>query len=182
MAISGRLCLAQLDHTVDNPVPEIIRLVEPYAAGAKALFTELAATSALAGLTWGYELAEATHDRRYADLVLGVAERYRADAAGGAPPPSDPDFRTEDMCMNGLMLGRAFLLTGNTGYLDLQTNFLLASRIQQDNGLFWHCRSGPYYWGRGNGFAALGFCETLSVLPSSHPQRLPLLKRHLRHL
>jgi unsaturated rhamnogalacturonyl hydrolase len=182
MAISGRLYLAQLDPSAANPAPEIVRLVAPYVSGAKPLFTEPAATAALAGLTWGFELAEVAHDRRYADLVLGVAERYRADAAGGAPPPSDPDFRTEDMCMNGLMLGRAFRLTGNPGYLDLQTQFLLAARVQQDNGLFWHCRSAPYYWGRGNGFAALGFCETLSVLPSHHPHRSLLLAQHLRHL
>jgi unsaturated rhamnogalacturonyl hydrolase len=182
MAISGRLLLAQLDPTFANPVPDIARLVEPYVSGARAMFTEPAATSALAGLTWGFELAKATNDRRYTELILGVAGRYRPDPGGGAPPPSDPDFRTEDMCMNGLMLGRAFLFTGDMRYLDLQTNFLLAARIQQDNGLFWHCRSGPYHWGRGNGFAALGFSETLSVLPSTHPQRTALQATHLRHL
>ena len=64
------------------------------------------------------------------------------------------DFRTEDMFMNGAMLGRAFQLTGEARYLDLLTQFLLNARLQQDNGLFWHCRSAPYYWGRGNGFAA----------------------------
>ena len=36
-------------------------------------------------------------DRRYADLVISVAERYRPGADGGAPPPSDPDYRTEDL-------------------------------------------------------------------------------------
>ena len=67
---------------------------------------------------------------------------------GGAPPPSDADFRTEDMFMNGAMLGRAFRLTGETRYLDLLTQFLLAARTQQDDGLFWHARSTPWFWGR----------------------------------
>ena len=40
--------------------------------------------------------------------------------------------------------------------------------IQTENGLFWHCRSAPYYWGRGNGFAALGLSETLTYLPEGN--------------
>lgn len=182
MAISGRLMLAQLDPTFSDPTPDIGRVVEPYVSGATAMFSEPASTAALAGLTWAFELATATSDRRYADLIVAVAERYREAEHGGAPPPCDPDFRTEDMCMNALMLGRAFQLTGAGRYLDMQTRFLLAAQIQQENGLFWHCRSGPYYWGRGNGFAALGHCETLSVLPAMHPDRAALLRAHGRHL
>jgi rhamnogalacturonyl hydrolase YesR len=182
MAISGRLRLARMDPTFDDPVPSIVRLVEPYVSGDARLFAEPASTAALAGLIWGMQLAEITRDRRYADLIIRVAERYRPGADGGAPPPSDPDFRTEDMFMNGTMLGRAFRLTGETRYLDLLTRFLLAARIQQDDGLFWHSRSTPYYWGRGNGFALLGFSETLSFLPPDHPDYAALLHIHLRHL
>jgi rhamnogalacturonyl hydrolase YesR len=182
MALSGRLRLAQLDPTLADPTAAICQLVEPYVSGAKAMFGATAGTATLAGLTWAYELAEATQDRRYAELILAVADRYRPAPEDSAPPPCDPDFRTEDMCMNALMLGRAFRLTGNQAYLDIQTRFLLAARLQQDHGLFWHCRSGPYYWGRGNGFAALGYCETLSVLPDDHPHRPALLAMHLRHL
>jgi len=182
MAISGRLRLARMDPTYADPVPSIVRLVEPYVSGAVRLFDERVATSALAGLIWGMQLAEVTRDRRYADLVISVAERYRPGTNGGAPPPSDPDFRTEDMFMNGAMLGRAFRLSGATRYLDLLTRFLLEARLQQDDGLFWHSRSTPYYWGRGNGFALLGFSETLSFLPTDHPAYAALLAIHVRHL
>ena len=58
--------------------------------------------------------------------------------------------------MAGAMLGRAFSITGERRYLDILTRFLLDGEIQQDDGLFRHCRSAPYFWGRGNGFAALG--------------------------
>src|SRR5262245_15574152 len=182
MAISGRLRLARMDPTYADPVPGIVPLVEPYVSGAARAFSESAAPSALAGLIWGMQLAEVTRDRRYADLVVSIAERYRPGANGGAPPPSDPDFRTEDMFMNGAMLGRAFRLSGETRYLDLLTRFLLEARLQQDDGLFWHSRSTSYYWGRGNGFALLGFGETLSFLPPDHPAYAALLASHVRHL
>lgn len=182
MSVSGRLRLARLDPTFADPVPEIVRLVEPYVSGAKPMFDAKAAPSAMAGLIWGMQLVETTRDRRYADLLINVAERYQPGINGGAPPPSDPDFRTEDMFMNGAMLGRAFRITGEARYMDVLTAFLLNARIQQDDGLFWHCRSAPYYWGRGNGFALLGFSETLSFLPEEHPQRHALLSMHLRHL
>ena len=182
MAISGRLRLSRLDPAYEDPVPSIVRLVEPYVSGAVRLFDASASAAALAGLIWGMQLAEVTRDRRYADLVISVAERYRPGADGGAPPPSDPDYRTEDMFMNGAMLGRAFRLSGEMRYLDLLTRFLLTARTQQEDGLFWHSRSTPYYWGRGNGFALLGFSEALSFLPTDHPDHAALLDIHVRHL
>ncbi len=37
------------------------------------------------------------------------------------------------------------------------------------------CRSAPFYWGRGNGFAALGLAETLTRRPEDHPGREGIL-------
>jgi len=182
MAISGRLRLSRLDSTYEDPIPSIVHLVEPYVSGEVRMFDASASTAALAGLLWGLQLAEVTRDRRYADLIISVAERYHPGADGGAPPPSDPDYRTEDMFMNGAMLGRAFQLSGERRYVDLLTRFLLTAHTQQQDGLFWHSRSTPYYWGRGNGFALLGFSETLSFLPTDHPDHATLLGMHVRHL
>ncbi|MCH8226307.1 MAG: glycoside hydrolase family 88 protein [Chloroflexi bacterium] len=175
VGISGRLRLARLRQHDESPAPSIAQLVEPYVSGSVAMFGERAGGANLAGLIWGEELSEATGDRRYAGLIVNVADRYQPGADDGAPPPCDPDFRTEDMFMAGAMLGRAFSITGQERYLDLLVKFLLDSRIQQDNGLFWHCRSAPYLWGRGNGFAALGLTETLTYLPESHRDRDALL-------
>ena len=77
--------------------------------------------------------------------------------------------------MAGAMLGRAYALTGDSRYTDLLVKFLLDAGTQQDNGMFWHCRSAPFYWGRGNGFAALGLAETLTYLPEDHPGREEIL-------
>ena len=171
VGISGRLRLHELDSSGASPAPSIAELVEPYVSGAVAMFGERASGANLAGLIWGQELSEATGDRRYADLILDVANRYRPGVDGGAPRPCDPDFRTEDMFMAGAMLGRAFEITGNERYMDLLVKFIIDGGIQQESGLFWHCRSAPFYWGRGNGFAAMGLTETLTYLPENYPGR-----------
>ena len=57
---------------------------------------------------------------------------------------------------------------------------MLNARTQQDHGLFWHCRESEYYWGRGNGFAAMGLAESLSYLPDDHPDRPAVLSMYHR--
>ena len=182
VAISGRLRLAQLDAGAPSPAEGIVQLLEPYVSGAAPMFGERPSGANLAGLIWGQELAEATEDSRYSDLIVQVAERYETVPRGTAPPPCDPDFRTEDMFMAGAMLGRAFSITGERRYLDILTRFLLDGEIQQDDGLFWHCRSAPYFWSRGNGFAVLGLTETLTYLPEDHPDRDAVLAMYRRGL
>ena len=146
------------------------------------LFGERASGANLAGLIWGRELSEATGDRRYSDLIVDVANRYRPGVDGGAPPPCDPDFRTEDMFMAGAMLGRAFEITGEDRYLDLLVRFIIDGGIQQENGLFWHCRPAHFYWGRGNGFAAMGLTETLTFMPENYPGRDAVVAMYRRLL
>lgn len=180
VAISGRLRLMKLGNDYSS-IKEIIDLVEEI-KDPKDLFDENSGTPALAGLIWGDELSDITGDRRYSDLVIGVADIYKSKGAGIPPTPSDPDFRTEDMFMNAAMLGRAFSITGKSYYADMLVNFLLEADIQQSNGLFWHSRTAPYYWGRGNGFAAIGFAEALSYIPKTHTGFQKLLKIHIKHL
>ena len=189
VGISGRLRLAGLDNSnqgLESPVQGITSLVAQLVSAPGEIFGETASGANLAGLIWAEELADATGERRYADLIVNVADRYRPGVAGGAPPPCDPDFRTEDMFMAGAILGRAFGITGEPRYMDLLVRFLLDGDIQQGvgaaNGLFWHCRSAPYYWGRGNGFAALGLTETLSYLPEGHSDRDLLLSMYRKLL
>ena len=182
MAISGRLGLHRLDPTAPNPLDDLTRLAEPFISGVNPPLDANAGAAALGGFVWGIELADASGDPRYADLLIQTANRYQPGDDGGAPPPSDPTFRTEDMAMNSMLLGRAYKRTGETRYLELLTPFLLRANVQQADGLFWHCRTAPYYWGRGNGFAALGFCEALSYLPEDHPDRAALLAMHQRHI
>ena len=182
LPVSGRLRLAELDQSADNPASEIVKLLEDFTIQSSPAFGDGLSPSALASVVWGGELTQATGDRRYANLMVAAANRYHSGGPGQAPPPSDPEFRTEDMFMNGAILGRAFHETGNVGYLDLLTRFLLESKTQQNHGLFWHSRSAKYYWGRGNGFAALGLAETITYLPEDHPDRTAVLDMNRRLL
>ena len=169
--ISGRLRLAELDPEAGNPAQEITELLREFTDQSSPVFGQGFGPAALASVVWGNELASATGDRRYANLIVAAADRYESGGPGVAPPPSDPEFRTEDMFMNGAVLGRAYRRTGEVRYLELLTRFLLDGNIQQAHGLFWHSRSATYFWGRSNGFAALGLVETLNCLPDDHPDR-----------
>jgi rhamnogalacturonyl hydrolase YesR len=86
------------------------------------------------------------------------------------------------MFMCGAVLGRAFQITGEDRYLDLLVRFLLDLGTQQQNGLFWHCRTAPYFWGRGNGFAAIGLAESLTYIPGGHPSEEAILDMYLAQL
>ena len=174
--ISGRLQLAQLDPDGGNPAPEIADLLSEFVGGG---LRDGLAPSALASVVWGGELSQATGDSRYADMIVQAADRFQSASSGEAPVPCDSDFRTEDMFMAGALLGRAFQHTGERHYVDILAQFLLEADIQQDNGLFWHCRPAPFYWGRGNGFAALGLTESLTYLPEDHAARADITDMYL---
>ena len=182
VAISGRLRYAELTGETAAFAEGVESLVAPYLSGGRPWFAESAGGANHAGLVWCDEMHAATGDARYRDVLVSIADLYRGNALGFSPPPCDPDYRTEDFFFSGALMGRAFALTGDASYLDIQTAFLLSADIQQDDGLFWHCRSSPFYWGRGNGFAALGYAETLTYLPEDHPHRPTLIAAHARHL
>ncbi len=187
VAISGRLRLLNLRVMLRGIGPEAyaeqtMKLAEPYLSGRKPWFGESDGGANYAGIVWADTMYKGMKDSRYRDLLLSVADKFRGNEAGVPPPPCDPDYRTEDMFFAGAILGRAFALTGDISYMDIQTAFLLEADIQVESGLFKHCRSVPYHWGRGNGFAALGFAETLTYLPEDHADRDRLIAIHKRHL
>ena len=182
VSISGRLRYGALTCESEEYARDVASLVEPYSSGSKPWFGESDGGANHAGLVWCEEMFEITGEERYRDLLLEIADQYRGNDLGVPPPPCDPDYRTEDFFFSGALMGRAFALTGDASYMDIQAEFLLNADIQQDDGLFMHCRSVPYYWGRGNGFAALGYAETLTRLPESHPARDTLIDMHTRHL
>ena len=139
--------------------------------------------AALAGVVWASDVYEATGDGGYRDTLLYAADRFAARGPGQAPAPCDPDLRVEDMFYAGAILGRAFRVTGEVRYANLLADFLTdGGDVQEENGLFRHARSVPFYWSRGNGFAALGYAEALTYLPESHPAYAGLGRRHRRHL
>ena len=149
VAIAGRLRLAA--HRQEDVADLIAGLVHALVADPG---TVPDAAPCLAIACFADELYAETNDPRHRDFLLALARRFRAD----------PDIRVEDFFFGGTLLGRAYALTGETTYRDQLVDFLRRIDTRRGNGLYWHCHSSPYFWGRGNAFAALGFAEALSYL------------------
>ena len=183
VSLSGRLRLKALDPDGDDPVPDLVHMVRGYSSCTlEQVFREGKDGSHLAGMVWEDELAAVTGESRYAEQLVEIADLYKPSEVGNVPPPSDPEYRPEDMFYGGAILGRASEITGDQAYTDIQVRFLLDAGTQQENGLFWHDRTAPYFWGRGNGFAALGYAETLTYMSINHVERGSIRRAHQRHL
>ena len=77
---------------------------------------------------------------------------------------------------------QAYRATGERKYIDRAANEMAAylEKLQQPNGLFYHAPDVPFYWGRGNGWAAVGMAEILRSLPKDHPRRAQILVSYLK--
>ena len=79
----------------------------------------------------------------------------------------------DDMFMITAVQSQAFRATGNPMYINKAARemvFYLDS-LQQPNGLFYHAPDVPYFWGRGDGWMAVGMSELLRSLPKNNPDR-----------
>ena len=129
----------------------------------------------LATACFADELFAVTGDPRHRELLLAGADLY-LDRVG-----FNSDMRVEDFFFTGTFLGRAHQLTQSPVCADRLMNYLAAANTLQANGLYWHCHASPWFWGRGNAFAALGMAEALSYV-SDHPKRSGLVERNTAHL
>ena len=75
-------------------------------------------------------------------------------------------YWVDDIWMIGSLQIQAYRATGNQVYLERAalTISLYLQKLQQPNGLFFHGQEAPFFWGRGNGWAAAGLAELLSEL------------------
>jgi rhamnogalacturonyl hydrolase YesR len=84
------------------------------------------------------------------------------------------------MYMVGSLQVQAYKSTNNPVYHDraaLQLK-VYCDKLQRPNGLFYHRDDAPFYWGRGNGWAAAALTEILLVLPETHEHYKPLLEAY----
>jgi rhamnogalacturonyl hydrolase YesR len=145
------------------------------------------------------ELYIQTKDPRY--LQLGQS---MADAQWDKPPdpaaiaqtpaaPVDPAIAVEavkagltpqtrywvdDMYMITIVQTEAYRATGDRKYIDRAAREVAAylDKLQEPNGLFHHAPDVPFFWGRGDGWFAVGMAELLRSLPEDHPLRPRILE------
>lgn len=135
------------------------------------------------------ELYMQTKDERYltlgkmfADKQWGPPEGKRVTAESHRFYNKGLTWQTrlwiDDMFMITAVQSQAFRATGNRMYIDKAANemvFYLDS-LQQPNGLFYHAPDVPYFWGRGDGWMAVGMSELLRSLPKDNPNRSRIME------
>ncbi|KAA6317165.1 Unsaturated rhamnogalacturonyl hydrolase YteR [termite gut metagenome] len=79
----------------------------------------------------------------------------------------------DDMFMITTLQAQAYLVTEDKKYIDRTARemVLYLDRIQRVNGLFYHTPDVPFFWGRGNGWMAVGMAEVLRILPKNNPDK-----------
>jgi unsaturated rhamnogalacturonyl hydrolase len=122
-----------------------------------------------------------TKQQKYLNLGRELADKQWED-----PTPEgltkQTRFWIDDMYMIALVQVQAYRATNDARYLDraaLQMTAYL-DKLQQPNGLFYHAPDVPFFWGRGDGWAAAGMAELLRSLPANHPQRPRIMLGYLR--
>jgi rhamnogalacturonyl hydrolase YesR len=174
MGLIAHLGLGNLDH--------VRRLAEPYLDGSRESLAGRfgVSTLVLAGHLVFAELAAQTGDpraleraRAAADLAFD-AEGEMLEAMPGHGEMSDAIF------MGASILAAVGDLTNETRYFDMAARHLefMNRLVRRDDGLYRHSPLTDAAWGRGNGFAAIGYALTLSKFPAEHPARPQLLAEY----
>ena len=155
--------------------------IAPWRVDHKDLFGNRIQLTSVAGTLIFADLARA------GDAASQPLARQGAEAASAAKPGDVYEYGqgwTDDMFMATVVLARTAGLPGRERDLDLASRMLIAyaSRLQRPDGIFIHATNGPFAWGRGNGFAALGVTEALTALPVNHPSRAALVEVYRRQM
>ncbi|HEY3626857.1 MAG TPA: glycoside hydrolase family 88 protein [Terracidiphilus sp.] len=117
-----------------------------------------------------------TKDHAALEMGLHFADRQwanpRPDGLSG-----ETRFWIDDMFMLTILQLEAYRATNDRKYLDRDAAEMVAylQKLQQPNGLFYHAEDVPFFWGRGDGWVAVGMAEMLSSLPEDHPRRAAIL-------
>ena len=118
---------------------------------------------------WPFEMYRQTGNEAYFKLAKDLADKeFENPREDGLSEYTR--FWVDDMYMVGSLQVQAYKSTGDKEYLDRAalTLKVYCDSLQKENGLFFHREDVPFYWGRGNGWAAAALTEVLMVLPEDH--------------
>lgn len=134
-------------------------------------------------LRLGQEIADAQWDRPLDLAALAKTPSAPIDpviAAEAVKVGLTPQTRfwVDDMYMITILQTQAYRATGDAKYIDRAAREAAAylDKLQEPNGLFHHAPDVPIFWGRGDGWFAVGMAELLRSLPADHPLRPRILE------
>lgn len=135
------------------------------------------------------ELYMQTKDKRYLRLGQRIADKQWGPPEGPRVKPESHDFYNkgytwqtrmwiDDMFMITAVQSQAYRATGDKKYIERAARemVLYLDSLQKPNGLFYHAPDVPYFWGRGDGWMAVGMAELLRSLPKDNPNRERIMK------
>lgn len=128
------------------------------------------------------EIYKRKKDSKYLELGLQYADKQWIlpdDPRGDEQKWHDKGYSwqtrlwIDDMFMITAVQAQAYLVTGEKKYMDRAVDemVLYLDSIQRPNGLFYHAPNAPFFWGRGNGWMAVGMAEMLRMMPKDNPNR-----------
>ncbi|NGF55127.1 glycosyl hydrolase [Parapedobacter sp. SGR-10] len=128
------------------------------------------------------EIYKKVKDSKYLNLGMDYADKQWELPAN--PTPTQQNYHNQgyswqtriwidDMFMITAIQAQAYQTTGDRKYIDRAAKemAMYLDEIQRPNGLFYHAPDAPFYWGRGNGWMAVGIAELLRILPEDNPDR-----------
>lgn len=130
---------------------------------------------------WPFEMYRQTGDKKYLDKGKLLAnDEYKSPRPDGLSTYTR--FWVDDMYMLGSLQAQAYKSLKDTVYLNRAARQLVVycKKLQRQNGLFYHRNDAPFYWGRGNGWAAAAMAEVLPLLPAENKYHAPLMSSYQR--
>gem|GEM_PF-245739 len=128
---------------------------------------------------WPFEMYRQTGNEEYLQTAKKLADdEFKNPLEDGLTELTR--FWVDDMYMVGSLQVQAYKSTKDKVYLDRAALQLIVycDKLQRPNGLFYHRDDAPFYWGRGNGWAAAALTEILLVLPENHEHHSALLNAY----
>jgi rhamnogalacturonyl hydrolase YesR len=137
------------------------------------------------------ELYIQTKDKRYLDIGQHIADNQWAKPKPGTPHVNEKSLEfckegyswqtrlwIDDMFMITALQSQAYRATNDKKYIDRAAKemAMYLDSLQRPNGLFYHAPDVPYFWGRGDGWMAVGMAEVLRSLPKDNPNRERIMK------
>ena len=122
-------------------------------------------------------------EARFRYRIMGLAF---ADAQWDRPLADGLSNQTrwwiDDMYMITALQLSAYRATADSKYLERAARSMVAylAKLQQPNGLFFHAPDVPFFWGRGDGWVAVGMTDLLRDLPANHKARKGVLAAYRR--